>query len=322
MAAPSSARFRRSILGIPLEETTFARRGFRAASPSVRDRLEKVGQIFVQGYHAALDENEPAALSNYLNIVEPEFRGFAFEGAAMGLALLDHLTPWNKNRLQSFLNGSGKNHAYMIHVGVGWALARLAWLRRNVEKPLANLDPLLRWLVIDGYGFHEGYFHWRKYLKGEPHPHQLKGYASRAFDQGLGRSLWFVDGADVNQIPITIGGFPEGRRADLWSGVGLACAYAGGAERAEMESLKSSARAYHSHLAQGAAFAAKARQRACNETAHTEMACQIFCGLTADEAAEVTDIALRDLAGGEEIPAYEIWRQRIQSHLALEVALI
>lgn len=320
--ALSLASFRQSILGIPLEETTFARREFHASTSSVRLRLEKIGRVFVQGYHAALNEDEPAALAGRLNTIEPEFRGFAFEGAAMGLALLDHLTPWKKNRLQLFLVGPGTAHTYMVHVGVGWALARIPWLRRNIEKPLAHLDPLLRWLAIDGYGFHEGYFHWHKYIKGEPHPPRLKGYARRAFDQGLGRSLWFVDGADVRRIPITIAGFPEQRRADLWSGVGLACAYAGGVERADMESLKSSAQTYRFHLAQGAAFAAKARQRAGNETAHTDRACQIFGGVTATEAAAVADIAVRDLSDDEENSAYEIWRQRIQSHFALEVALV
>lgn len=29
-----------------------------------------------------------------LNLVEAELRGFAFEGAAMGLALLDTIIPW------------------------------------------------------------------------------------------------------------------------------------------------------------------------------------------------------------------------------------
>ncbi|HYG81175.1 MAG TPA: DUF1702 family protein, partial [Pyrinomonadaceae bacterium] len=187
--ALSLARFRQFILGISLEETTFARRGFRAGAPSARHRLEKIGRVFLQGYHAALNENESAALARRLNTIEPEFRGFAFEGAAMGLALLDHLTPWKKNRLQAFLAGPGTAHTYMVHVGAGWVLARIPWLRRNVDEPLANLDPLLRWLAIDGYGFHEGYFRWHKYIKGESHPRRLKGYARRAFDQGLGRSL-------------------------------------------------------------------------------------------------------------------------------------
>ena len=34
------------------------------------------------------------------------------------------------------------------------------------------------------------------------------------FDQGLGRSLWFVEGADVSKIRATVRGFPAARRAE------------------------------------------------------------------------------------------------------------
>lgn len=311
------ARFRRTILGISLEEITFSRRGFRADRACSRQRLEKIGRIFLHGYHSALAENGNGELVRRLNVTELEFRGFAFEGAAMGLALLDCLTPWKESRLRAFLVGPGKSHTYMIHVGVGWALARAPWLCRSIERMLPDLDPLLCWLSVDGYGFHEGYFRWPKYLKGGAHPRRLRGYARRVFDQGLGRSLWFVDGADIKHIPATISEFPDDRRPDLWSGVGLACAYAGAVGRAEMESLKTSAQAYCFQLAQGAAFAAKARERACNETEYTNNACRIFCGITAAEAAKVVDIALNNLSDDEERPAYEVWRQRIQSHFTL-----
>jgi hypothetical protein len=54
----------------------------------------------------------------------------------------------------------------MAHVGIGWAIARLPWLRRRIEQPLNRLDSLLRWLAVDGYGFHEGYFYWPDYVEG------------------------------------------------------------------------------------------------------------------------------------------------------------
>jgi hypothetical protein len=66
-------------------------------------------------------------------------------------------------------------------------------------------------------------------------------------------------------------------------------------------------------LAQGVAFAAKARERAGNPAAHTELAAQAICGLSAAEAAAVTDAAFQDLPAdrpGE--PAFEVWRRRIQ----------
>ena len=309
---------RKLAFGISLEEATFARRGFRVGDTRAQQRLEHIGNVFLQGYHAGLEEDAPEALALRLRAVDAEFRGFAFEGAAMGLTLLDHLSLRKGKRLQSFLNGPGAAHIYMAHVGVGWAMARLPWLRRHAEQYLTQLDPLLCWLAVDGYGFHEGYFNWRRAIERQAVPDQLKGYARRAFDQGLGRSLWFVEGADVLRISSTVASFERERHADLWSGVGLGCAYAGGVDQAGIEAMWMAAQPYTTHLAQGAAFAAKARQRANNPAAHTETACKIFCGLSSEAAALITDVALERLNGDGDEPAYEIWRQRIQAQFAME----
>jgi hypothetical protein len=248
-------------------------------------------------------------------LIELEFRGFAYEGAGMALALLDRLTPWNRGRLRAFLDGPGDRHAYMVHVGAGWALARHG---RRVDRTLAELDPLLGWLVVDGYGFHEGYFHSDRFIDRQEPPQRLDGYARRVFDQGLGRCIWFVDGADTVRIPERIGRFEPSRRADLWSGVGLACAYAGGADREGVESLAIASGPYRPCVAQGAAFAAKARQRAGNPSDQTELACRVLCGVPAQRAAEWTDVALVDLTDSEAEPRFEIWRRRIQERCALE----
>jgi hypothetical protein len=309
-------RLRHLLFGISPEETSFTRRGFRGGDAGIRSRLEQVGCTFLEGYHAALEEEEPGALGLRLNEANVELRGFAFEGAAMGLSLLDYLMPWKRERLRAFLAGPGAHHAYMVHVGAGWALARL---RRRVDRALERLDPLLGWLAVDGYGFHEGYFHWPCRVREKRVPGRLSGYALRAFDQGLGRSLWFVDGAEVARIPRTIADFPPARHADLWSGVGLACSYAGGMGRGAIESLRSEAGPYRDHLAQGAAFAAKARQRAGNPASHTDLACQVLWGRSAAEAAHVTDLALERLPPDRAIPAYEAWRQRIRDRYAEEV---
>ena len=150
-------------------------------------------------------------------------------------------------------------------------------------------------------------------------PQKLRGYARRGFDQGLGRSLWFVDGADVRLLPRTIGAFPASRQPDLWAGLGLAACYAGGRGRADLEELRRAAGAYAPELAQGTVFAAKARQRAGNIVAPTELAAEVICGRSAAEAAALTDEALRDLPAdrpGE--PAFEVWRRRIQDHFRKE----
>lgn len=313
------AKFRQRLFGISPEEVTCKRRGFHDCGPEPTRRLERVGRTFLRGYHAALIDEAPDVLASRLEEVEEAFRGFAYEGAAMGLGLLDQLSPWRRGRVQAFLCGAGSRHPYMIHVGVGWVIARLPWLRRNVARATRDLDPLLRWLALDGYGFHEGYFHWRRYKARPESFERLGGYAVHAFAQGLGRSLWFVEGADVTRIPSAVASLPPHLHADLWSGVGLACAYAGGAEARAVEHLRAAAEGFGAELAQGAAFAAKTRQRAGNLTEHTEAACRVLCGLSASSAAGVTDETLARLPEDGDVPAYEIWRLRIQSYFLQEV---
>jgi enediyne biosynthesis protein E3 len=303
-------RLRRRLFGISIEETSFARRGFRGGDQRIRQRLEQIGRTFLHGYHAALEEDRPDRLASALDPIELDLRGFAFEGAGMGLYLLDLLTPWRRDRLSRFLSGPGEPHAYMVHVGAGWALAQL---RRRGDHALAQFDPLLGWLAIDGYGFHQGYFHWPDSVDRHLVPGRISGYAHRVFDQGLGRSLWFVEGAEIARITETIARFPRSRHADLWSGVGLACAYAGGVPAEAIDILIVNAGPNHPHFAQGVAFAAKARERAGNPGSHTDLACRNVCGMTAREAARLTDHALIDLPVDPTTAPYEIWRQRIQA---------
>ncbi|HEX6898293.1 MAG TPA: DUF1702 family protein [Thermoanaerobaculia bacterium] len=310
------ASLKRALFGISPGETSFTRRGFRGDFAVVRERLEEVGRCFTAGYHAALEEDRPEPLAARIESeVARDFQGFAYEGAGMALALLDVLTPWRRDRLSRFLAGPGASQIYIIYVGAGWIMARLPL---SPERFLARLeDPVLRWLALDGYGFHEGFFHWPRSVERQQVPGKLRGYARRVFDQGLGRSLWFVDGADVRRLPRTIGAFPAARQADLWSGLGLACGYAGGRTRAEVEELRTAVGPYLPQLAQGVAFAAQARARAGILTPHTELAAEVICGASATEAAAVTTESLRDLpADRPDEPVFEVWRRRIQVHFA------
>jgi hypothetical protein len=309
---PSPGRVRGRLFAIADDDVTFRRRGFHQGNPAIQRRLEGIGREFLRGYHAAIESGGPDGVLPALHASCGEFQGFAFEGAAMALALLDLLTPWRRDRVRRFLAGPGDPHAYMVHVGVGWALARA---RRRRAGPPAGLDPLLGWLAFDGLGFHQGYFAPDRYIRAQELP-PVSGYASQVFDQGLGRSLWFVDCGDVTRIPRTIAAFPPTRQDDLWSGVGLAAAYAGGAERDDLIDLREAAGAAIPHLAQGVAFAAKARERAGNPSRFTQLAAETICGISASAAAEITDLALADARSVSAAIAYDVWRSGIRTRLA------
>ena len=199
---------------MPLREASVERRGF-CCSPAAAERLERIGETFLRGYHTALENRSADAIAATLDgAFPPETRGFAFEGAAMGLVLLDRFR-LERRSFDRFLQGPGSPHLYMLHVGAGWAFARLPWIRRNLAPALQSFDPVLRWLVVDGVGFHEGYFHWAATVRRQRVPFRLSGYTRRAFDQGLGRSLWFVEGIDVNRIARTVNSFATARQSDL-----------------------------------------------------------------------------------------------------------
>jgi hypothetical protein len=280
--------------------------------------LGKIVFTVIQSYQATLKDSRFTALLPRLSAVEVDVRGFAYEGAAMALMQLDCMLPWKK-RLQAFLAGPASPYVYPAYVGAGLALARIG---KEPEPFLDRLDPVLRWYLIDGYGWRYGIFSRKSAVEEKTVPDHLSAYGRRVFDQGLGRSLWFSTGADVDRVVSTINSFPEARQADLWSGVGFACAYAGGADRADVERLPKVASAYTSQLALGAALGAKGRQRGGNLAPHTDLACEVLCGLSGNMAAAQTDIALQNLPTIEQEQAFETWRKRIEAAFVLSVARV
>lgn len=235
----------------------------------------------------------------------------------MAFALVDAISPWRRPRLPLFID-LAERHVYVVHVGVGWALARGGSCE---GRTFGRLDPLLRWLALDGAGFHDGYTHvWH----GQA-PLRRRGtlsvYGARAFDHGLGRSLWFTTIADPHRIAATIALAEPSRRPDLWSGIGLACAYAGGVTASEIAALGEACGRLRPHLAQGVAFAAEAHVRASGSAPpHTELAAQLLCGLPADAAARAAREAAIGLSSEHGEPEYETWRHRLRSRFREEIS--
>ncbi|RCG25373.1 DUF1702 family protein [Sphaerisporangium album] len=311
---------RRRILTPNVSETKLSTRGFHVKDSQSRELLETVGEMFLTGFAYAAEARTPADAVERLEMLPLRFRGFAYEGAGMGFAILDAMPFSGGRKVADFLaDPQGQNQTDLIYVGVGWAMARLPkFLWSKIHAP----DPLLKWLALDGYGFHQAYFHTDKYVRGQyqdpafPWPAgSPRGYANRVIDQGIGRAMWFVGGTDVDVVADLIETFPEHRRGDLFAGSGLAATYACGVEEGELRRFRERAGQYRPQLAQGSAFAAEARFRPGLVVPSTELATSVFCGATAEQAAMVCYETIPDQPDQGDVPAYEVWRTRIADQL-------
>lgn len=307
---PLGVRIRSRLLNIDVRETTFEARGFEPVSPAAQAALEGHAAHFVLGFNEAIRAVDVADLEAPLGALPPEQRGFAYEGAGMGLAVLDLFTPGSRDRLARLLEGHGKPHVYEIHGGAGWSLARLRLRPRN---RLPALEPFLRSCAIDGYGFHEGAFRPKPYVFRQVRPRRLRGYQLHAFDQGLGRALWFVNCADPQRIARMIDGFAEERRADLWSGIGLAATYSVAAQPGTLEALRELSGRYRLEVAKGSAFGATMRHTGGIVVEHTHNAVEVLAGRGVEEAAALADGARAGLEPTED--GYGRWRVRVQEAL-------
>lgn len=310
-------RLRRRMLTPDVSETRLAVRGFHVKSAAAQERLETVGETFVAGYAAAAEASRPPDAEETLESLPENYRGFGYEGAAMAFALRDGLPVGRRDHVATFLAGRAADHVYMAYVGVGWAMARLPRFR----WPALHLaDPLLCHLALDGYGFHQAYFKTRTYVYDQFQesrfpwpPGGPTDAVNEVIDQGIGRACWFVGGGAPDLVARILDRFPQHRRADLYSGAGLAATYAGGADVAELRHFRELCGPYQPNVAQGAAFAAQARLRAGLLGEHNEIATEVFCEASPAAAAKVTDEARAALPEPGGLHAFATWRQQISA---------
>lgn len=318
--ALSAGTLIRAALAPRLSSVTAGALGFPAADPGTRSHLDRIPETVVYGFEAALEARGPAELQRRVDLLSPDLHGFAYEGATMAYTVLD--ATGRGRRVRDLLEGPGRQHLLLAYIGIGFAMARLP--RRLWGRVLPDLDvrphhPTLSWLAVDGYGFDLAYFHHTRRAEpaARPRPWPWLGderYFARAADQGLGRALWFVHGADPGRVARVVGRFDPARRDDLWSGVGLAATFAGPAGLAA-DRLPLLAGEYAGGLGVGAVLAARARVEAGYVPEHSRSVLHAVTGLTPAAADRIVDDA-EETAGLPGTPAYERWRSNIREALA------
>jgi hypothetical protein len=282
----SPARGLRRYLVKDPSESDLGRRRFRLRAGAVRTVFASAEESYVFGFNAVMSQE-----IEKIEDISVEQRPFGYEGAAAASTLLDLLTLTRGRRLHELLAGPARHHRHAAYLGAGRAYALL---RLRPVRGARRAHPLMRWLAVDGFGFQWSLSRADRMVGERTMPDLLTRAHCAVFDQGLGRLLWYHDCASPDDVAARIAAYPAGRRADLWSGVGFAATYTGGAEGDELWWLTEQAGAdgFRAHLAQGCTFAIAARLRTGSLPDHTAQAVPILAGADPEEAASWTDDAL------------------------------
>lgn len=314
---------RRVLLTPKLAEVTFRVRGFPGADSPAAETLEAIPQAVICGFEWGIEAKTLWEVERRLALVEPRQRGFAYEGAAMAATVRDAMAGGRGTRAKELLGGPGHPHIFLTYIGIGFAMARLPrvlWKKVIPDLTESPYHPTMTWLAVDGYGFDRAYFQTKRWVDEQrvPKSYPWEGsreYFLRAFDQGVGRALWFINGARPEAVADAVNRFDPHRHADLWSGVGLAATFAGGCDEPGLTRLRAASGAHWAELALGVVFAVKARTYAGFTPPHTELAAKALAGLSVSEAVDIADGTEADPWGTGLDPAYERWRERIRTRL-------
>ncbi len=285
----------------------FRIRGFDLAEKSHEERLESIGKTFLRGYNLILSVRSLAAFEQAMAEEPALLRGFFVEGGAMGSALVDSI-PFRRPMLGKFRERFEERYPLLVNAGTGLAMSKLSWREKAI---VGALDPFYRWMAYDGMGYHNVYFQQEKTLNSPKRI--LEGYASRAYDQGVGRGIWFVSGADIDKAAALAGSMAADRQADIWSGIGLASCYAGPADDSVFLNGYRQAGPNGEWFAQGIALACSARISDQSMPETIRSAIKTLWGTEPEAlAALVEELRQSNAAGSRsDRPRYEAWRHSV-----------
>lgn len=240
----------------------------------IQQKMDTIKSIFQQVQSIEINNDNWPVLFGQLNATDAEFRSIAFEAAAMNAALKDlehdgELSLW----LHLATSAEAVPHLTQIHVGLGWALAQ-----QQVDPSLylPHLNPLMRYRVLDGYGYYEGMFRRRKSIVNKQVPEFLSGSTLSAYYQGLGRCMWYLNNGHVDATVNMLQSMDNDHQEDLWRGLGIAITYVGGADGPLLNDILTKADTHKAQLLTGAVMVAISRTTACNVVNDTELVCQTW----------------------------------------------
>lgn len=220
---------------------------------SISENIQTIVDTFQNGRKISELELGLDELIARLHEFEPRYRSVAFEGASMGVALVNQLSTWKVYANQT------EKHATQVHIGLGWAIGEQ---QLDLASTLSEIEPEMQVKVLDGYGYWNGLFRRRMTIRTQQVPENVTSEYQSGFDQGVGRAIWYISKGDIEKLISIINHFSGSRRQDLWRGIGVASTYVGGCSNELITELKSAAGSFAESLQVGIEAAEESMQKA------------------------------------------------------------
>jgi len=226
---------------------------------SLSERMQQIQSAFLEAKEFALLANQKEQLSDFLSAISGDFSSVSFEGVSMGLAI----NSYNKTKTLSEWNWLIEKysavHTSQIYVGLGWAIAELGIDPTTI---VSDLNSASGYRVMDGVGYYHGILRRRAAVERQLIPDIVSISLLPAYDQGLGRSLWYNAGGEIERVLQKIGLFPKDRTPAFWRGLGVAITYVGGTSDKGIEAIRGASKSNLAHLKYGALMALLSRKKA------------------------------------------------------------
>jgi hypothetical protein len=254
------------------------------ATNQVIQQIEEVFTLFRSAHDLAASLDTTEGLLQHLDSAKGPFISVVYEGAAAGMAYRQIQAGASKLTVPDW-----PAHGAQVHIGIGWGIAEAG---ARPDAYVHQFSGIMQGRVLDGYGYYSGLFRRRRSIQAMEIPEGIPTELLTAFDQGLGRAMWYISKGETGPLMTMIEAFPEERKTGLWRGIGVASSYVGGITPNEHKSLIDHAGSMGTELAVGLLLCASGRVTAGTGSAETESFLHLH-GLTVDDVMATADILLQ-----------------------------
>lgn len=252
-----------------------------------KKQMAVIAQTFQEARRFAETEEDMGAIRSYLQKMEPDFRPVAYEGVSMAISV-DALM--RNGKIDSWFESFNQlDPLFFDHavIGLGWALSRVEGI---TPEMFSNIKTEQVWRVFDGLGYHDGIFRRKKVLTGPLLSDELKSGYGSAYDQGIGRQLWYAGQSDISVTLEYLNEFAAERKSDLWRGVGVAATFVGGLEYQDWIELLRAASRFSLDVKCGIVMVANARSANGTLNEYTISAVRCVLGSDVKKASDIVGL--------------------------------